>query len=252
MLITVTVHYIGHGKRDTGDWCFSDGYITLRELLNLYMSNQHFKGRMFSINSDCSYSGRWVKECMEFMDEQGVGPCGHAAKEKGTLIKVLASCLSNEIPAKNAFTVNAITNDKNTGELRCFSKQTNAMRHDEIYQGQHPCVMDFTWVKCNKLIDDHCTMAPGTTWQKWRVLKRIFPVVLRKQGVHSTWWYIVLCVDDEDTIRLLHERVTGKCAVNVEDYGEILKLGIGEKPPPDVIEWVKEEYGIDYRHTATL
>ena len=84
----------------TGDWCFGDGFITLRELLDIYMSNTHFRGRIFSIVSDCSYSGSWVKECMEFMDEQGVGPCGHAAQEKGILIQVLTSCLSNEIPCR--------------------------------------------------------------------------------------------------------------------------------------------------------
>ena len=91
------------GKKGTGDWCFSDGFISFREIMELYMSNQHFKGKVLTIISDCSYSGSWVKEGMAFMDEQGVGPCGHVAKEKGILVKVFASCLANEIPAELAF-----------------------------------------------------------------------------------------------------------------------------------------------------
>ena len=36
---------------------------------------------------------------MEFLDEQGVQPCGHKAREKGMIIKVFTSCKS-EIPTE--------------------------------------------------------------------------------------------------------------------------------------------------------
>ena len=81
------------------------------------MSNQHFKGKVLTIISDCSYSGSWVKEGMAFMDEQGVGPCGHVAKEKGILVKVFASCLANEIPAELAFSTHSGKNDTKTGRI---------------------------------------------------------------------------------------------------------------------------------------
>ena len=61
--------------------------------MQLYLQNAYFKGRVLTISTDCSYSGCWVKEAMTFMDDQGVGPCGHAAKEKGILVKVYASWL---------------------------------------------------------------------------------------------------------------------------------------------------------------
>ena len=67
------LHYIGPGKRETGDWCFSDGFISFIEIMNLYMTNSHFRGRELIIISDCSHSSSWVEEAMKLMDEQGVG-----------------------------------------------------------------------------------------------------------------------------------------------------------------------------------
>ena len=34
--LLVTVYYLGHGKRDTGDWCFQDGFITFSDIAELY------------------------------------------------------------------------------------------------------------------------------------------------------------------------------------------------------------------------
>ena len=150
----------------TGDWCFSDGFITLRDLLDLYMSNQHFKGRIFAIDSDCSYSGSWVKECMEFLDEQGVGPCGHVAKEKGILVQVIASCMSFEIPVEMAFSAHCAINDKNTRTLS-FNVAAGLRRAQQIHECQHPSGIDSTHVQCKNKIDEPCTMAPGSTWQRW-------------------------------------------------------------------------------------
>ena len=109
------LHYIGPGESGTGDWVLRDGFISFREITNLY--TRHFRGRVLTIISDCSYSGSWVREAMAFMDEQGVGPCGHVAKEKRILLKVYASCLASEIPAELAFSTHCITNDTNTGTL---------------------------------------------------------------------------------------------------------------------------------------
>ncbi len=78
------LHYIGPGQRDTGNWCFKNGLISFEEIMELY--TEHFKKRVLMIVSDCTYSGRWVKEAMTFMDRQGVGPCGHEAKEKGIFV----------------------------------------------------------------------------------------------------------------------------------------------------------------------
>ena len=48
---------------------------------------------------------------MEFLDEQGVQPCGHKAREKGMVIKVLTSCKSNEIPTEYRYSMGGVSNN---------------------------------------------------------------------------------------------------------------------------------------------
>ena len=109
-LYTVSLFYIGAGRKNTGDWCFKDGFITFNDIAQLYLqASSNMKGRVLSIVSDCSYSGCWVRNCMEFLDEQGVQPCGHKARERGMLIKMFASCKSNEIPTVFRYSVVAYT-----------------------------------------------------------------------------------------------------------------------------------------------
>ena len=112
-LHAVDLYYIGAGKKGTGDWCFEDGYITFKDIAGLYL--QHFRGRILSVISDCSHSGSWIRECMIFLDEQGVRPCGHSAKEMDILIKIFASCHSHQIPRQLDHSVYACRSDKNTG-----------------------------------------------------------------------------------------------------------------------------------------
>ena len=213
------------------------------------MNNSHFRGRVLSITSDCSYSGSWVKECMEFMDEQGVGPCGHVAKEKGILVKVYTSCLSNEIPMELAFSTHSAENDKNVGTM----SYTIDLRSNEIHDGQHSSGLDFTRVQCKNKIDESCTMAPGSTWQRWSTQKRIIIVTGEDKG-RPVWRYLLL-VDEEDTIRNFKEKTTGanagKLDVKVEDYGKILKSGWGQDPPNEEQEWIKEKHFIDYDYKPT-
>ena len=112
--LTVVLNYIGAGRRGTGDWCFEDGFITFRDLAHLYL--QLLRGRVLTIVTDCSHSGSWVRECMTFLDEQGVGPCGHSARDKGILLKVYASCLSHQVPRQLAFSYCGSRNDTHAGK----------------------------------------------------------------------------------------------------------------------------------------
>ena len=61
---------------------------------------------------------------MEFLDEQGVQPCGHKAREKGMIIKVYTSCQSYEIPTEYRYSVSGAFNDKNTGVMSFWRKET--------------------------------------------------------------------------------------------------------------------------------
>ena len=58
---------------------------------------------------------------MEFLNEQGVQPCGHKAREKGMVIKMFikmfASCKSNEIPTEYRYSVSGTRNVEKTGVM---------------------------------------------------------------------------------------------------------------------------------------
>ena len=207
------------------------------------LHTQHFRGRVLTIVSDCRYSGSWVREAMAFMDEQGVGPCGHVAKEKGILVKVLTSCLANEIPAELAFSTHCAMNNTSTGVIGYVIY----FRSKEIHDGQHPSGFDFTLVRCKNKIDQPCTMAPGSTWDQWRTAERTFLVTGKDRGCAA--WHYVKVEDNEDTRKAFHVAfATG--TINIADYGEIVKSGWGEDPLDNVKEEVEEKYLVNYDYTV--
>ena len=226
---SVYIHYIGAGKKHTGDWCFQDGFITFEDITKLYLRHREgaFKGQVLGILLDCSYSGCWTKACMRFLENHGVQPCGHSAKAKCILMKVYASCQPTEVPAALAFSARCAENDKNTCVL---SYTLRDLKGNEIFNGQHTCGVDFTKIRCNKSIKEKCTLPPEHTWQKFDEGKRIFKVKGNDKGRPA--WQYVLVVDDEETIRLYNEKTqgenTGVHTVNSEDYGVVLKSGWGK------------------------
>ncbi len=232
ILLTVAVYYFGNGKRNTGDWCFQDGFITFRDIANLYL--QCFRGRVLTIETDCSHSGSWVKACMEFLDEQGVQPCGHSAAKKGIFVKVEASCKSYEKAATSCYFLRAVSNDKNTNRIKF---------HDvKVRPEQHSCGYDFTTYRCKEdNPEEPCTYSPGYTWQKYSQLERIH--LVKGTDKNRAAWYYVLVVDDDKTIVQFKERLNDD-TINLEDYGQILKSGYGKEPPDGVTQRIKETYGM--------
>ena len=220
---------------NTGDWCFEDGFITFTEIVELYMN--HFRGRVLSIISDCSYAGQWSRQLQGFLDEQGVQPCGHSARDKGILVKLFASCQSNEVPYRLLYSIRANDNDKNNGS--CTIKQIGF----EVADAQHIQHIDSTITRCsNKSIDEPCTLKPGYNWRKWSIKERIF-LIRGKDGRHPAWQY-VLVVDDQDTVDRFKETVARLGRADVGNYGQVLKSGWGKEPPNEVKEWIWN-YDID-------
>ena len=91
---------------------------------------------------------------MEFLAEQRVQPCGHKARAKGILIKMLASCKSNEIPTKYRYLVNGAINEP-SGEMSfLISKQLLETQTTVSVDSSHlrccikdidgPCLLKFT------------------------------------------------------------------------------------------------------------
>ena len=234
---TVLICYIGPGKKDTGDWCFEDGFITFRDLAELYCNC--FKGCVLSIRADCSYSGRWVKELMKFLEEQGVKPCGHSARETGILIKVFASCKPTEIPYRLLYSLRAQLNDKNTG--MALVKYSGF----EVAKDQHIHWLDPTILKCNaSSFEEPCTFSPEYTWERWETRDRIKLVTGNDCG-RPVWHYVQL-TDDEEKIKEFKElTMGGKHTMDVSKYGQVIKSGWGKDPSDDVKEWMMKHYGLN-------
>ena len=53
------LYYTGHGEVDTGNWCFSDGSISIEEIFDRIPGDMVYP----TIISDACYSGRWANYC---------------------------------------------------------------------------------------------------------------------------------------------------------------------------------------------
>ena len=234
-MATGVIYYIGSGKRNTGDWCFSDGFVTFEDITACY--DRFFHGRLLSIVSDCSYSGNWVKACSQYLEERGVQPCGHSADKKGILLKVYTSCRPTEVAATPCFSVRCAMNDKNSGKISYYITRT-------LRETQHSYGIDFTRIQCGKKFEEPCALSPNYTWLKQSESSRVFLVRGKDRGRPA--WHFVLLVDDEDTIKAFHEKVKAG-TVDVADYGEVLKSGWGENPPNEIKDWVDKNFQSVYK-----
>ena len=50
------LYYTGHGEKNTGDWCFSDGKIGIEEIFSWCLLGKEYP----TIISDACYSGNWA------------------------------------------------------------------------------------------------------------------------------------------------------------------------------------------------
>ena len=196
----------------------------------------NFRGGVLTIHSDCSYAGHWLKQFQTFMDEQGVQPCGHSARDRGILIKLYTSCQSNEVPHRLLYSIRANGNDKNKG--MAYIERSGF----EVVHAQHIKWIDSTYITCNnKSIDELCTLKPGDSWHKRSARERLRIVRGDDHGCRA--WHYVLLVDDQDTIDKFEELTqgenAGKNTLNLKNYGKVLKSGWGEEPPNDVKEWIE-------------
>ena len=117
---------------------------------------KHSRGRILTIVSDCHSSGRWVSECAKFLDEQGVKPCGHSAREKGILLKVYASCETGQDSAELAYTTWAMFLEEDGVVGRYINEQLTVK--------QKAFGVDFTKLRCGKGEEENCNITLDATW----------------------------------------------------------------------------------------
>ena len=233
------IYYFGDGKRNTGDWCFNDGVITFGDIAAIY--SKFFQGKILTIVTDCSYSGKWMKACSQYLDEQGVQPCGHSAEKKGILLKLIVSCGIGEVAATPCMSVQGMFNDKNTGKIKYYCDVK--LRETQCSSG-----VDFSVIRCGKNFADPCALSSDYTWHKQEEVKRVFLVRGKDRGRPA--WHYVLLVDDEETIKIFKEKTqgdaTGKESIDVANYGQIIKSGWGNDPPNEIKDWIQKNYAHVY------
>ena len=139
--------YLGNSEKGTGNWCFKDGTISFQEIFDIY--RRTCPDKVITILSDCSYSGKWVRECARALDSLHIPPCGHRARENGALVKVFASCQSDQ---EACYSIEAVT-VKDDGSIGYSAKQLTQ---------QKPTCFDSTKLACCREPDSPC---PKTTFQ---------------------------------------------------------------------------------------
>jgi hypothetical protein len=118
---------------------------------------------------------------MEFLDEQGVQPCGHKARKKGMIIKVFASCKSKEIPTEYRYPVDGIYNEKSIGDMSFWIAK-------QLLKPQTTNDIDSSELNCqSKTINETCTLPPGLTWSTLEKMKRKSSVSIEAQGSGLLW-----------------------------------------------------------------
>ena len=217
------IFYTGHGEKNTGNWCFIDGVITFEDIYGLYF--RWFRRKRLTINSDCSYSGNWIRDCAKTLDSLKISSCGHHTREVGILLNVWCSCGVDEEATALCYVTEAIKFDKEKQSVvtsfntKLTSKQTTKLG-------------DFRQIRCSKEMYEPCevNLYPKITWED-----RVFPKSHLVHLVRSkTWQYVQV---DEDKVDEFKQQVD-KGIVNVADYGRVLYSGLGQDPPPQVMRHV--------------
>ena len=171
------------------------------------------------IQSDCSYSGQWVRECARALDSLHIHPCGHRARENGALVKVLASCQPDQEAAEPCFSTEAVT-VKDDGSIVYHAKQLTEQRSTWF---------DSTRLACCREPDSPC---PKTTFQHLTWVNAVDRTTnLRLAGRRDVWYYLILHRAGDD---YLQSQLKRDSSLRLSDWGYILESGEGQYPPQTV------------------
>ena len=200
-------------------------------------------GRVLTIVPDCHSSGRWVSECAKFLDEQGVKPCGHSAKEKGILLKVYAACKTGQDTAELCYITRAMEL-RDDGYVYHWSGKELSAQQDKFG-------VDFTNMRCKKHEKEECSIAPDSTWSTAGevIYERKFMIQCHIND-HPAWHYIIVDDDAERIKEFMHKTQRENArqgTINLPKYGHpknatVLRSGWGMYPTQEDEDWI-ENYG---------
>ena len=151
------IWYTGHGEKNTGNWCFKDGVITFQDIFGLYMD--YYRGKRLTIQSDCSYSGNWIKDCVKILDDLGIPSCGHYTREQGILLRLFCSCGANEEATALCYITEAHEFDE-------INKMIITYTDKKLSSGQTTKWGDFRKIRCSQTTTEKCQIDTTCTWKE--------------------------------------------------------------------------------------
>ena len=205
----VIIYYTGHGEKNTGNWCFKDGVITFNDVFNLY--KEHFEAKQLTIISDCSYSGNWITECANCLDEMGIPSCGHQARKSNILLSVIASCQSNEEATSLCYSNEAVEyiEDIKVVKFHCNTKLTQ----------QTPVGVDFRLIRCGNKDIELCEADSDCTWKDC-VTSNKYNIVPLSTSINGIKLWIIALIDKEALANVETEAAVNQLKVINSYYGE--------------------------------
>ena len=223
------LRYLGNSEKVTGNWCFKDGTISFQEIFDIYRRTCHDK--VFSIQSDCSYSGQWVRECARALDSLHIPPCGDRARENGALVKVFASCQPDQEAAEPCYSIEAVTVEDD-GSLIYYAKQLTEQKSTWI---------DSTGLVCCREPDSPCpkTTFQHLTWENAVDRTINLRLVRRREGERDVWYYLILHRAGDDYLQQFQSQLKRDSSLRLSDWGYILESGEGQNPPQTVRDKVR-------------
>ena len=228
---TAGLRYLGNSEKGTGNWCFKDGTISFQEIFDIY--RRSCPDKLFTIVSDCSYSGHWVRDCAKVLDSLHIPPCGHRARENGALVKVFASCQPDQEATEPCYAIEGIQ-VKDDGSITSSAEQLSR---------QKPTWFDSTQLVCCREPDSPCpeTMFQHLTWEN-AVDKSInLRLVRRREGRREVWYYLLLHQAGDAYREEFKSQLRRNRSLRLSDWGYILESGEGYHPPQGVeqkvIDW---------------
>ena len=227
---------MGNSEKDTGNWCFKDGTISFQEIFNIYRRHPSVKG--LTIQTDCSYSGQWVRECAKTLDSLHIPPCGHRARENGAMLKVFASCQHNEEAAEPCYSVEAlIVNDD--GSVAVGSHQLTQ---------QKPTWLDSTVLVCCRGPDSPCpkTTFQHLTWENAVDRSTSLQLAQRRERDRDMWYYLLLHRAGDAYHEEFQSQYRRNPSLRLSDWGYILESGEGQDPPQEVRDKVRRWTCVSY------
>ena len=222
---SAVIWYTGHGEKGTGNWVFKDGIIMFRDIFRLYLD--HFKGKALTVVCDCCYSGKWVRDCAEILDETGLPSCGHHLRENGILLKVFCACRADELARMNSFCQEGLFTENDKEFL--FYNLPKQLSPEQNSTGR-----SFLDIRCSKRAGETCEIDAGNTWADFFKGSLVY-LVRGKDRDRPAWHYVL--VDKEKEARFKEKVASGN--VDVAKFGKVLHSGWGKDPPDDIRRKIK-------------